>query len=887
MANLDTQIERTGKILNDIKEAIEGHGLDLEGVSPVNYSNKIKEIATVSVQEFGIRPVILFKRAETNPGKPIGGHWNVEDNSIEGVDGWYLDLEDDTTVSTTTLRTWMTTALFKTTDGSMFSNWTKPIQISGENGKDGARGEQGPAGQSVGLIQYFTTWVYYPSSKNEIIPSAPLVKYNKELGKLEDLTGGWQFDTKSPDLVTPSSNYIWWQSMLQYNSNSEEVIVTTPVRISAESTAVEGVTRYYLCKSENSIPQINADGWEVWTENSNVSPTYEKPYLFVRDSTKYGNTEINSKPWLLAVYTKGLMDIDLSYACLSSNIEITFIDDSGQSQTDVEMNVPQYISEDRWSQTSEAAISKEGYEFTSDYDYLFCRTIYKYHDGKTDCFYQIVSYYKEAEKAPILYSAGIYNEKSTYTKSNDQCPYIYYPKGLTLDDNDNISTSGKKYNYFYLMKESQPEEMDFESAYISGYWKKIDSFEAIYSDIGILKAAEVGNFVFDDKYMFSKFGVDNTGKESHYTEYSDWNVTPTVKEYEWNGSSKLESETERKGIAAAIEHGAFVPSTSINAVTGESWFANGNAHFEPNGNWKLGNDESCVSYNNDNKVVSLTGVTLKWEDFDNKEAIVTKTDLRNFSTEIGETYVTTNTFNTEIANVENLIAKKATIDELKAISSKVDNITANYITTSYLTSGNGTFKGKITATSGTIGGWDINSSSLSKQSATSAPYTKSELTSSKLSFEYYTKGTNSNALTLSGVNYSSLLNARGLTCVYSPDSIGSSIVVKNPSNEYWQKINTYTPVDIQSESKDGISINCSGGILSRGENVLTFGGIYTVSKNSTFTFDSNYADYSCYFITVNDGSTIKRGTKTVGPWSTTRPVFVVLTGTNSLSYQNL
>ena len=65
MANLDTQIERTGKILNDIKEAIEGHGLDLEGVSPVNYSDKIKEIATVSVQEFGRRPVILFKRAET------------------------------------------------------------------------------------------------------------------------------------------------------------------------------------------------------------------------------------------------------------------------------------------------------------------------------------------------------------------------------------------------------------------------------------------------------------------------------------------------------------------------------------------------------------------------------------------------------------------------------------------------------------------------------------------------------------------------------------------------------------------------------------------------------------------------------------------------------
>ena len=49
----------------------------------------------------------------------------------------------------------------------------------------------------------------------------------------------------------------------------------------------------------------------------------------------------------------------------------------------------------------------------------------------------------------------------------------------------------------------------------------MESFAAIYSDIGVFKAANVGKFVFDDKYIFSQQGVDKTGTQRNYTEFSE------------------------------------------------------------------------------------------------------------------------------------------------------------------------------------------------------------------------------------------------------------------------------------------------------------------------------------------------------------------------------
>lgn len=49
----------------------------------------------------------------------------------------------------------------------------------------------------------------------------------------------------------------------------------------------------------------------------------------------------------------------------------------------------------------------------------------------------------------------------------------------------------------------------------------MESFDAIYSDIGVFKAANVGKFVFDDKYIFSQEGKDRTGNSRNYTEFAE------------------------------------------------------------------------------------------------------------------------------------------------------------------------------------------------------------------------------------------------------------------------------------------------------------------------------------------------------------------------------
>lgn len=75
------------------------------------------------------------------------------------------------------------------------------------------------------------------------------------------------------------------------------------------------------------------------------------------------------------------------------------------------------------------------------------------------------------------------------------------------------------------------------------YWDPIDSFEAIYSDIGLFNQALVGKWVFHGDYMFSQDGVDANGNPKKYSDFTD------PKE--------------------AIANGTFKPNVLFNSVTGE------------------------------------------------------------------------------------------------------------------------------------------------------------------------------------------------------------------------------------------------------------------------------------------------------------------------------
>lgn len=76
----------------------------------------------------------VFKSSETTPSKPVGGSWNSDTNVFTPPTGWYTT--DQNMVGTI----WMSWAVFQTA-GTIQGEWSTPVRITGENGKDGQDGK--------------------------------------------------------------------------------------------------------------------------------------------------------------------------------------------------------------------------------------------------------------------------------------------------------------------------------------------------------------------------------------------------------------------------------------------------------------------------------------------------------------------------------------------------------------------------------------------------------------------------------------------------------------------------------------------------------------------------------------------------------------------------
>jgi hypothetical protein len=83
MANLDTQIERTGKILNDIKSALKEQGVGTNNLTPEKYADAVRSITNnITIENVSMLPVLIFKRSELRPDTPTGGQWNTETGDV-------------------------------------------------------------------------------------------------------------------------------------------------------------------------------------------------------------------------------------------------------------------------------------------------------------------------------------------------------------------------------------------------------------------------------------------------------------------------------------------------------------------------------------------------------------------------------------------------------------------------------------------------------------------------------------------------------------------------------------------------------------------------------------------------------------------------------------
>lgn len=123
----------------------------------------------------------VFKSSETTPSKPVGGSWNSDTNVFTPPTGWYTT--DQNMVGTI----WMSWAVFQTT-GTIQGEWSTPVRITGENGKDGQDGK------SIEFIYKVSNRV--PNSSDK--PSSV-----NEDGNVPD---GW---TDHPTGVSESNQYEW------------------------------------------------------------------------------------------------------------------------------------------------------------------------------------------------------------------------------------------------------------------------------------------------------------------------------------------------------------------------------------------------------------------------------------------------------------------------------------------------------------------------------------------------------------------------------------------------------------------------------------------------------------------------------------------------------
>ena len=100
----------------------------------------------------------------------------------------------------------------------------------------------------------------------------------------------------------------------------------------------------------------------------------------------------------------------------------------------------------------------------------------------------------QGEAGPVVYPAGYWNENQTYEIKNGLCPYVYYEGNFYILN----ATPSTGHN---------PEEYP-------KIWVKMESFEAIYADVGVFKQALVGSAVFHGDYVYSQQGINGT----NYTE---------------------------------------------------------------------------------------------------------------------------------------------------------------------------------------------------------------------------------------------------------------------------------------------------------------------------------------------------------------------------------
>lgn len=497
----------------------------------------------------------VFKSSETTPSKPVGGSWNSDTNVFTPPTGWYTT--DQNMVGTI----WMSWAVFQTA-GTIQGEWSTPVRITGENGKDGQDGK------SIEFIYKVSNRVPNssdkPSSVNED-GSVPDGWTDHPTGVSESNQYEWMcVRTKTDDLWSDWNGPTVWSKWgangkdgdgveYIYKRTTTNLSPDRPTEVSQEDDFVpEGWTDDPTGVNENNMYEwvcVRKYKEGIWSEFSNPAlwakwgekgePGNEGPqgvpgdpgadgitlYTWIRYAEDANGTGISNSP-------DGKSYIGLAYNKTTAS-ESNNPSDYTWSKITGRDGVPGPAGEDgktlytwiKYADTMPTSSSSTIYDIPNENTkYIGIAVNKDTASESTDAMVYTWSLFrgadgtngtngKDGRDGRIVYPAGIYDATVTYTATDTKAPYVLYGETYYVM---NVTTS-----WTGSQNDGKTPADDYEQYGEHATWIPMEKFEAVYAKLLIADNGTLGKFVFNGNYMFSQQGKDGSGNSS--SDYENFN----------------------------------------------------------------------------------------------------------------------------------------------------------------------------------------------------------------------------------------------------------------------------------------------------------------------------------------------------------------------------
>lgn len=484
----------------------------------------------------------VFKSSETTPSKPVGGSWNSDTNVFTSPTGWYTT--DQNMVGTI----WMSWAVFQTA-GTIQGEWSTPVRITGENGKDGQDGK------SIEFIYKVSNRVPNssdkPSSVNED-GSVPDGWTDHPTGVSESNQYEWMcVRTKTDDLWSDWNGPTVWSKWgangkdgdgveYIYKRTTTNLSPDRPTEVSQEDDFVpEGWTDDPTGVNENNMYEwvcVRKYKEGIWGEFSNPAlwakwgekgePGKDGPqgvpgpagqdgktlYTWIRYAEDANGTGISNSP-------DGKSYIGLAYNKETAS-ESNNPSDYTWSKITGKDGVAGPAGEDgktlytwiKYADTMPSSSSSTIYDIPNqNTKYIGIAVNKDTASESTDAMVYTWSLFrgadgtngtngKDGRDGRIVYPAGIYDATVTYTATDTKAPYVLYGDTYYVM---NVTTS-----WTGSQNDGKTPADDYEQYGEHATWIPMERFEAIYTKLLIANNGTIGSFVFNGDYMFSQQGVD-------------------------------------------------------------------------------------------------------------------------------------------------------------------------------------------------------------------------------------------------------------------------------------------------------------------------------------------------------------------------------------------